>query len=544
MGNLPPTRADLSGGPADVAPQPAAAGAGRWLVAVLSLIAVVMLSLVVAFEPNENPPWKAHRGGAADPSAAAEPDPAEILVRQLRAMPRGDARRAYMLHTSAGHIFRDRGRYSQASKHYQEALRLASDSDERISAQRDLGVVETELGHLAPARDVLEAALVALSAAASPQGGSSPQGSSEGGAGVLHALGDVRMEMGHLGEALQIYKQAFDAAVERRDADEVVLLAAELGEAEARSGHLEKAFAWLRRATDELAAARRAAPGADGVVAAKVNSYLGSAYHMQGNVSKAMDLYRRAMRAQADALRPTHPDLLATRLGLARALRDAGSGEEALRAVEAVEATLRAGPGEGPDLSRALILKSDVLREANRTADAEASIEEALRLQVASFGGANHPEVAVAFSSLGSILHDTGRLAQAHNKYKQALRINLDTVGEMHLETASAYNSLGTLFQDTGDDAAAQQHFSKCLDIQLATIGESNPDVANTYNNLATVLYRQGKAEDALGLLRKAVGLLDAAGVPGTSPDRAVYEDNIHEILSAEASATPKVFSA
>uniref|UniRef100_A0A7S3M2N5 Tetratricopeptide repeat protein n=1 Tax=Spumella elongata TaxID=89044 RepID=A0A7S3M2N5_9STRA len=115
--------------------------------------------------------------------------------------------------------------------------------------------------------------------------------------------------------------------------------------------------------------------------------------------------------------------------------------------------------------------------------------------------------------------------------------MNQRTVGMFHPETASIYNSMGTLFQDISDPVASFGQFTKCLEIQRETVGETNPDVANTYNNMATVLYQQGRSEEAAGLLKKAIQILDATSAPKLSPERLLYEENLEEVLKSAGSA-------
>jgi tetratricopeptide (TPR) repeat protein len=353
---------------------------------------------------------------------------------------------------------------------------------------------------------------------------------------VRWSLADVYKEMGHLDEALQLYIMAWDAFAARRDTadiDQLPLLAAEISEAYARRGELKTAFFWLRRAMVQLQVNRQSVQGVDSTDEAKIQSYLGAVYHAGGDVARATELYLKAERTQEKALRPTHPDLLATRMGIARAQRDLGDSAAALKVIEGVEALLRPGPKEGLDLSRTLVLKADLLREARRYEEAEQSIQWALRHQEASFGHEDHPEHAVALGSYGSLLHDQGKLNEAHRQYNDALSINLRTIGNNHPESAALYNSLGTLYEDSGDARKAQTHFTKCLEIQLSTVGERSPDVSNTYNNLATLLFRRGESADAAELLRKALRVLDVAGVPKGNPDRSLYEENLQEVLAS-----------
>ena len=67
----------------------------------------------------------------------------------------------------------------------------------------------------------------------------------------------------------------------------------------------------------------------------------------------------------------------------------------------------------------------------------------------------------------------------------------------------------------------------------MRTLGEENPDVGITYNNLAMVLLKQGRSEEASDLLRKALDIMDSAGVPESHPDRSVYAENLSEVLKS-----------
>jgi len=312
----------------------------------------------------------------------------------------------------------------------------------------------------------------------------------------------------------------------------VALLAADIGEAWSAKGNLQKSLEWFRTATEVLDFARGSAAGADETVAAKVDSGLGALHHRSGSVLPALESYRKALRVQTRTLHPSHPDLVSTRLSMAHARFDLGDAAGALSDIEAIEKTLREGPQEGLELGQTLILKSDILRFVNRTDVAEQAVREAIRLQVARLQGDEHPEIAVALTTYGSILHDSGKAEEAHEKYSKALEISTSTVGDKHPVTAAAHNSLGTLYEDLGDDGSAHEHFSRCLEIQLETVGKDSPDVASTYNNLATLLFRQGQRSEAVELLDQALLLLDQAGVPSDNPDRALYKENLGLILS------------
>merc|ERR1719346_498612 len=133
---------------------------------------------------------------------------------------------------------------------------------------------------------------------------------------------------------------------------------------------------------------------------------------------------------------------------MAKARLDLGDAAAALSDVEAIETTLREGPQEGLELGKTLILKSDILRLVGRTEVAEQTVREAIRLQAACLQGDEHPEVAVALNTYGSILRESGKAEEAHEKYSKALEISMSTVGDKHPVTAAAHKSLGTLYED------------------------------------------------------------------------------------------------
>merc|ERR1719253_11140 len=465
-------------------------------------------------------------GGLSDRS------PSGILLRRLQQIKGagGDPGQAFVLHTSTGHVFRDEGRYAEAIKHYEAARDLATTElgggARLVPALRELGFTRYRQGQLREARHELEAALVL--------GSSYP----EHRVSVLQTLGNIRRDLGHTDDALKLYQQAWQECETdpRRHTDRQASLAVDMGDIYARLGDFGKAISYsneaLRQQESMAQRMRRQGLGAsENLDLALTYCLMGGAYHMRGQVSKAMEWYEKALRMQAKGLRPGHTDLVGTQMSMSRAQRDVGDAEAALSTVEDVERALRDGGREGPDLSRALVLKADLLREAKRYSEAEATIEKALSLQVECFGGELFPEVAVALNCYESTLHDQGKFNEASDQYNKALQVNMRTVGLQHPETAATYNSLATLYQDAGQDDKALTYFTKCLEIQVKTVGNKSPDIGNTYNNLATILYRQGSKEDSANLFRQALEVMDNAGVPKTSPDRAVYADNLAMVL-------------
>jgi len=465
-----------------------------------------------------------------------EPGAVDVLLVQLRRLGGKDPTQEYPLHSTAGNIYREQGRFSDASVHYAKAVDLAQNNHDRVVALVALGSTKLHKGHLSDAHRHLEKA-VALA-----------DRGSEHAVAAIHALANVHRDLGHADESIRLYKQAWELGFLHRDMrpSEMPLLAADAGEAHAQRGLQQQALVWFKTAQKQAMAIKQRLhhQQQEGQpYEAQIHSLLGAWHHQAGQVNKAMELYQKALRVQARVLHATNTDLIGTRLSIARAQRDLGDHNGAQRTAMAVEFTLRSGALEGPDLSRCLVLKADLLREAKRLQEAKSAIQEAIHEQEKTFIGES-PEVAMAMSTLGSVLHDEGKLEEAHQYYMKALLLNENTVGEWHPETAATHNSLGTLYEDTNNLKQARIHFKKCLEIQLASVGKSSPEVANTYNNLATVMFRQGAEKEAAALLKKALKVMDAAGIPSTNPDRAVYKDNLGQVLEAIANTRPVLHAA
>eukprot|EP00747_Dinoflagellata_sp_TGD_P162130 gnl/TRDRNA2_/TRDRNA2_179378_c0_seq1.p1 gnl/TRDRNA2_/TRDRNA2_179378_c0~~gnl/TRDRNA2_/TRDRNA2_179378_c0_seq1.p1 ORF type:complete len:560 (-),score=151.94 gnl/TRDRNA2_/TRDRNA2_179378_c0_seq1:347-2026(-) len=495
----------------------------------LFLIAVGTIALI-AQKRSSSPSAHEHE------DIETEHGPAEVLLRQLRQLDRtvtseADLTKELALRTSLGHIYRDQGRYEKAVQTYtlahDTALRLGG-GGHLIEVLQSRGTTRVHQGRLVAARQDLEMAYVLVD----------KQNAPERSIDVLHALGDVQRDQGKLNDALEMYEKAMKQAKELLAADllgpKVAALTSDIAEVHARKGDNARALSSFRQALKQLEDIDRdpmrvaAVPDPQ---LAQTRSLLGNALQASGDTAHAMEAYRKALRQQTKHLGPVHPDLIFTRLNIARAHRDLGEHDKALEAIEAVEKTLRSGPMEGPDLSRTLVVKTDLLREVQRYGEATDAIAEALEHQGKCFKGEVSPEVAVALISYGSLLHDQRKFKDALRNYNRALELNMQTLGPTHPETAASHNNIGTLYQDVGDDLEAQKHFEISLDIQSKSQGAISMDMATTYNNLGTILYKRGELEDAARLLAKAIEVLDELGAPEGSPDRAVYRENLDEVV-------------
>lgn len=464
-----------------------------------------------------------------------EPSSVELLEQQLLNISDSDPERKAALHLSAAHLSLAEGHYRDAAMHCEAAKSISTTLGGELHVESLLAAGRTALqrGRLQEARRDLEEASALVDARGDQA------------VAVPHALGIVHRDTGNLERALELLWRAWQNGIsrDRADADRMPMVAADIGETHARRGQFDAAIGYMQQAVEQqesLGQLLQESLAASDPELASMYTLLAGAHHARGDVVQGIGLYRKAAHMQRRMLRPSHPDSVATQMGLARAWRDTGSSDQAMQIIDKVEGALRTGPHEGMELSRALIMRADLLREQKLHAEARLAIEEASSLQLQVLGGEDSYEVAVALNTHGSILHDAGELDGAHDKYSEALDMNLRTVGLRHPETAATHNSLGTLYEDVGEDSSASAQYRRCLEIQLQTVGPTSPEVANTYNNLATVLFRQGSTGDAVEYLREAVRVLDVAGVPAGNPDRELYTSNLAEVLKMITSADHK----
>jgi len=468
--------------------------------------------MVGVFVPKSGLSFRSSVGPRGGMSAAG------ILERQLQVMKGVNSEKELSLHQAAGKLYFSQGRYVDAVDHYSEAHKLAGAFGDKSIASVLHARAEAwlGLGHFNAARaDLEEANMLA---------------GETGDASALRCLGSVHREMGHIDAALELYQRSL-AVVGASGSTMKPLLLADIGEIHVQRGKFEEAETLLLEAAklqEDISASHvQARPSDLGVI----STSLGSLYHVQGSVDRAVAMYRQSLGFQS-ALRADHPEIVATRLGHARAVRDLGDVSVALQLVEQLEWAIHAGAQEGPNLIRVLMLKAELLRQQGLLEEAEQVAQEVVALQAIVFVE-DVPDMAIAHIVLGNILHDMGLLDEALEHYKMAHDLNMKTVGEDHAETAAALISIGTIYGDLGDTAAAEDNISTGLEIQLRTLGSKNPDVGITYNNLAMVLLKQGRHDEASDLIKKALDSMDAAGVPKNHPDRTVFAENLSEVVKS-----------
>ncbi|HEX9374469.1 MAG TPA: tetratricopeptide repeat protein, partial [Roseiflexaceae bacterium] len=310
-------------------------------------------------------------------------------------------------------------------------------------------------------------------------------------AGLFGRLGELYSAAGQWHHARAAYEQAL-----ARDADGL-RYRQELGVVYSRLGEMDAAAAALQAVLD--AQQRRSAEAA---------FELGHVYIEQGQVERALAVYR-----QAAASRPDEP---AYRRGIAGALRLLNQLDEAETILRELLAEDSADAATHAELGQ-------VCASAGRPHDAIACFTKAVALQPASaeyYGqlgqlrralgdlpGARaamqraaelDPSNAALQYALGQACEESDEPDGAIVAYRYAIR--LDGRNEAYLRR------LGALLRDRGEDEQAAQALQTALELR--------PDSAETHSELAALLWRQGQREQALESYARVLAL-----APGRADD-------------------------
>lgn len=132
---------------------------------------------------------------------------------------------------------------------------------------------------------------------------------------------------------------------------------------------------------------------------------------------------------------------------------------------------------------------------------------------------------AVYYNNFGNVLMEVGRVSEAIDSYRQAIRLKVD-FGEaynnlghalhrakqpeasmracaeavrLRPDHSDSFNNLGNAFRDLGDLDAAAASYCKAIELK--------PDHAFAFNNLGNVMFAKGDQEMAIQCFRKAVAL-------------------------------------
>ena len=145
--------------------------------------------------------------------------------------------------------------------------------------------------------------------------------------------------------------------------------------------------------------------------------------------------------------------------------------------------------------------------------------------------GPDHREVAISLNNLGSLYHETNRLAAAEDHYRRALAIRENDV-DSKSEEATAIDNLASLFQRQDRFDEAETLYLRALAIREQHLGPDHPDVATSLANYAVLLCNQHRLAEAEPLLRRA-GKIREEHLGRDHPDVGISLNSLALVLKA-----------
>ena len=212
----------------------------------------------------------------------------------------------------------------------------------------------------------------------------------------------------------------------------------------------------------------------------------------------SLDLARRVYGEE-------HPEVATSMVALAAALASRSQQAEALPIYrEALAMRERLLPPDHPGIIEATRLLAGNLHTLAELDEAEALHRRALAM-TRRVVPEDHPDVTGALQRLGVILHGQGKVDEAVEVLEEALgRARND--GTSPVALGDILSELAVLFRNMERPDEAEPMYLEALEIREATFG-AHPVAAQSYNNFGVFLRNQGRGEEALPHLERALAI-------------------------------------
>ncbi|MDR3636244.1 MAG: CHAT domain-containing protein [Isosphaeraceae bacterium] len=326
---------------------------------------------------------------------------------------------------------------------------------------------------------------------------------------VVDHLGQALEGLGRLDEAEALFRRSLDTRTRLfGPASRQVSRSLEnLSSLAMKRGQYARAEELVRRSLEINQRNNHAA----GIVQDLVN--LANVSLVLGRLDEAERLYQRVIEVTEKQSGPNHIDLVMPLNNLASLCKDQGRFFEAdyLLRRSANIATRAMGP------SSLLVARIEgnlgaIYIDQSRFEEGERLIERALNVYVKHLGP-EHPDVSYLLNNLGDVFLNTNHLEQAEQLYRQALANDEKALGPAHRSTALRVHNLGVVAEMRGQIADAEVLLRDALGRREKAVGPDHPDTALTRIMLALVLRKEGKDQQAIETVDRALASLARPGV-------------------------------
>jgi serine/threonine-protein kinase len=354
--------------------------------------------------------------------------------------------------TAIGLSYLGLGRYDDAQPLLQRALalrqRLPSEAAGGLAASyRNLAVLYSERGELAPAESLFRASLYTYRSMSAPD--------SAGIATVLNDLADLLQYKGDLGAAAAMQRDAI-AIRTRREGPRSESLASSINALAVITGQQGR-WAVAESLSRSALSIETAAHGERHPDVAAVLNSLAFAVATQGRVAQAESLYRAALSIRVSALGADHPETARTYMNLGWLLHDSGRFADATTEASRVLA-LRAKLGDDhPAVGSTLILRGQSFLKLGKLDEGEADVRDALRIREKALPP-GHWLIAASRSAVAEALTLRAKYAEAERLLLGALATLRKERGEDAELTVLAKHRLVTLYDRWGKPGEAAKY--------------------------------------------------------------------------------------
>ena len=263
------------------------------------------------------------------------------------------------------------------------------------------------------------------------------------------------------------------------------------------------------------------------------NSYnnIGLIYRNMGKYSKALEFYTKALDIYEKVLGKNHPSTAVGYNNIGYLYSDTGDYSKALEFLtKALHIKEKVLGKDHPDIANSYNNVGNVYGYIGDYPKALEFLTKALNIREKVLGK-DHPDTAISYNNIGSVYNDMGDYPKALEFYAKALSIREKILGKDHPDTADSYNDIGSIYSDTGDYSKALEFFTKALHIKEKVLGKDHPSTALSYNHTGNVYSRIGDSTKALEFYTKALNIREK--VSGKDhPDTATSYNNIGSVYS------------
>ncbi len=242
----------------------------------------------------------------------------------------------------------------------------------------------------------------------------------------------------------------------------------------------------------------------DPVTQVELLGTLGIISEQLGSFPRADTLFQQAIEKSETVNGANHPETMRVRIRHAALLSSAGQADSAERRLLALEPLVLAhAPPNHPVIAEFDQTLGKLLAERGKIAEAVGRLERAVTQRART--DSTSREYAEALRELGNAAFYAGDARRADSLFRVALPINRRLFGPRHPNVGYLLTNLGILASATGNLDAAERDLAEGIAISAAWFGEHHWLTAGARVPLGQTLVRQKKFAEAVPLLRGTI---------------------------------------